>query len=114
MFSTTEPTYTMKLLDGTNYGTWKVQMEAALQAAGLYKFVTPRVSQLKIMLADDFEKLENLLENDEKALGCIKKNIEILHLDLISDCKTALEAWIKLEVFLQVKRLSTKSICCNL
>jgi hypothetical protein len=108
MFSTTEPTYTMKLLDGTNYGTWKVQMEAALQAAGLYKFVTPRVSQLKIMLADDFEKLENLLENDEKALGCIKKNIEILHLDLIADCKTALEAWIKLEVFFAGKETFNK------
>lgn len=99
MTSTTDSAYTMKLLDGTNYGTWKVQMEAVLQAAGLYKFVTHRIVQLKQLYVDDFEKLESLLENDEKALGCIKKNVEILHLDLIAECKTALEAWVKLESF---------------
>jgi len=89
----------MKLLDGTNYGSWRVQMEALLQALGLFKFITPRVETLKQLYVDDVEKLELLLENDEKALGYIKRNVELLHLDLLSDCKSAYDAWGRLESF---------------
>ena len=78
-------------------------MEALLQAMGLFKFVTPRVELLKQSYADDIEKLESLLENDEKALGYIKRNVELLHLDLLSDCKSAFEFWKKLENFLLEK-----------
>ena len=45
-------------------------MEALLQAMGLFKFVTPRVEALKKSYSNHVEKLETLLENDEKALGC--------------------------------------------
>ena len=44
-------------------------MEALLQAMGLFKFITPRVDALKQSYSNDVEKLEMLLENDEKALG---------------------------------------------
>lgn len=83
-------------------------MEALLQAMGLFKFVTPRVEALKKSYSNDVEKLETLLENDEKALGCIKRNVELLHLDLISECQTAFEAWTKLESFFAGKEQFNK------
>ena len=98
----------MRLLDRTNYGSWKIQMESLLQAMGLFKFITPRVELLKQAVVDDVEKLELLLENDEKALGCIKRNFELLHLDLLSDFRTAFEAWGKLESFFAGKEQFNK------
>ena len=83
-------------------------MEALLQAMGLFKFITPRVDVLKQAYAEDVEKLELLLENDEKALGCIKRNVELLHLDLLADCRSAWEAWKKLESFFAGKEQFNK------
>ena len=83
-------------------------MEALLQALGLFKFITSRVETLKQLYVDDVEKLELLLENDEKALGYIKRNVELLHLDLLSDCKSAYAAWGKLESFFAGKEQFNK------
>jgi hypothetical protein len=74
-------------------------MESFLQAKGLYKFITERASVLRETYADNAEKLEELLENDERALGFMKRSMELCHLDVVADCKSAYSAWKKLEEF---------------
>ena len=69
-------------------------MKSLLQSKGLFKYITDRFE-----LADNPEKLEELLENDERALGMIKRNIDLNYIDVVSDCGTALDAWTKLEDF---------------
>ena len=87
------------ILNGSNYYSWKIQMESFLQAKGLYKFITERASTLRESYANNADKLEELLENDERALGFMKRGMEICHLDVVSECKTAYSAWKKLEEF---------------
>jgi hypothetical protein len=60
------------ILDGTNYALWKQEMVSFLQSKGLYKFITDRAQVLKNKFRENLEKLEEVLEGDEKALGYIK------------------------------------------
>lgn len=82
-----------------NYNMWKIEMESLLQSKGLYKFVTDRAEKLKVLYQDNPEKTEELCENDERALGLLKRNIDPSYIDIVVECSTALEVWKKLEQF---------------
>ena len=100
--------YAVKVLDGTNYATWKYEMTSLLQSKGLFKFITERAAALKQAFADDAVKLESILESDEKALGEIKCNIASSFNELVVNSSTALDAWEKLETFFSGKETYNK------
>ena len=87
----------VQTLDGTNYELWASQMTALLQSKGLYKFITDRAARLKDAAGDDVEKLELLLENDERALGYIKCHMLQGFVDIVRPATTAMEAWTMLQ-----------------
>jgi hypothetical protein len=97
-------------LDGTNFTLWTTQMTAFLQSKGLYKFVTKKAEALKKSAEKEknMDKLELLLDNDEKALGLIKCNIADSFNEIVVDCTTALEAWTNLEVYFAGKEQFNK------
>jgi hypothetical protein len=88
-------------LDGTNFTLWTTQMISYLQSKGLYKFVTKRGEALKKSAEREknTDKLETLLDCDEKALGLIKCNIADSFNEILVECTTALEAWTNLETY---------------
>ena len=86
-------------------------MVSFLQSKGLYKFITDRAQALKDKFQDNVEKLEDVLEGDEKALGFIKCNIQSSFLDVVVTSQTALDAWQKLETFFAERRLTTRFSC---
>ena len=96
------------ILDGTNYSIWRQEMVSFLQSKGLYKFITDRAQALKDKFQDNVEKLEDVLEGDEKALGFIKCNIQSSFLDVVVTSQTALDAWQKLETFFAGKETYNK------
>ena len=100
--------YAVKVLDGTNYSTWKHEMTSFLQSKGLYKFITERAEVFKQANANDPVKLEVILESDEKALGEIKCNIASSFNELVVNSSTALDAWEKLETFFSGKETYNK------
>jgi len=83
-------------------------MLSFLQSKGLYKYITPRAQALKDSYVDNVEKLEQVLEGDEKALGYIKCNILSSYLDVVVTSQTALDAWTKLEAFFAGKETYNK------
>ena len=83
-------------------------MTSFLQSKGLYKFITDRAEALKQLYADNADKLEDVLEGDEKALGYIKCNILSSYLDIVITSDTALDAWKKLETFFAGKETYNK------
>ena len=100
--------YAVKVLDGTNYSTWKHEMTSFLQSKGLYKYITDRAEVFKQAQANDPVKLELILEADEKALGHIKFNIASSFSELVVNSSTALDAWEKLETFFAGKETYNK------
>jgi gag-polypeptide of LTR copia-type len=96
------------LLDGTNYIPWKQFMTSLLQSKGLYKFVTIRAPELKRIYKDDAEKLDKLLDDDERALGLMKCYIVQSYTDIVAKCTTALDAWNALEKFFAGKETFNK------
>ena len=82
-------------LDGTNYVLWRQSMESVLQSKGLYRFITPRAEILKARYQerDDLDKLEELTQGDEMALGQIKCHIVPSYLDVVANCTSAIDAW---------------------
>lgn len=97
MSANTSTHATVAILDGTNYELWASQMTSLLQAKGLFKFITPRAALLKNKFKDDIEKLEPILEGDERALGYIKSYMLQGFVDLIRSDTTAMKAWTTLE-----------------
>ena len=88
-------------LDGTNYPSWKTQMISYLQSKGLYKFLTNRATTLRERAEndEDLDALDELMDNDEKALGYLKCHISPSFLELVLNSETALDAWQRLEDF---------------
>jgi hypothetical protein len=76
-------------------------MISVLQSKGLYKFITTRAQILKdkAEVEEDLDKMEELLEGDEKALGLMKCHIVPSYTEVVVDCTTALDAWNKIEAF---------------
>jgi hypothetical protein len=101
---------TVVTLDGTNYELWASQMTSLLQSKGLYKYITERAKTLKEKFADDIEKLEPIIEGDERALGLIKCYMLQGFVDIVRPAKTALEAWESLRNILLERKLSTRFI----
>jgi hypothetical protein len=97
-------------LDGTNYPLWRTKMTSYLQSKALYKYLTRRVELLKIAAKRErkLKKLEQLNDNDEKALGLIKCNIADCYYEIVIDCKTAFEAWTSLENYFAGKEQSNR------
>ena len=81
------------MLEGENYNMWKDMMTNFLQSKGLYKFVTARAQEL--LDDEDLSSKEKneLLDQDEQALGHIKCHIIYSLQDIVTDATTALEAW---------------------
>jgi hypothetical protein len=98
----------VSVLEGTNYPGWKQEMTSFLQSKGLYKYITPRAAALMTQHADSPDKLEELMEGDEKALGFIKCNILSSYLDVVVNSVTALDAWNKLGEFFAGKESFNK------
>lgn len=96
------------ILDGSNYAIWKQEMLSFLQCKGLGKYVTERAEQLKNHYADNIAKLDEMQDNDEKALGYIKCNIMSSYLDVVVTSQTAFDAWKKLETFFAGKETYNK------
>ena len=83
-------------------------MVSFLQSKGLYKFITDRAQALKDEFHNNLEKLETVLDGDNKALGLIKCNIQSSYLDVVVTSETALDAWKKLETFFSGKETYNK------
>lgn len=88
---------TVETLDGTNYELWASQMTSLLQSKGLYKYITQRAAVLKDAYKDDIEKLEAVIEGDERALGLIKCYMLQGFVDVVRPAGTAMEAWTLLQ-----------------
>jgi hypothetical protein len=59
--------------------------------------------------SDNVPKLKRMImDEDEMALGHIKCHVSPSFLDLVIECKTALEAWKKLETFFNGKEKFNK------
>lgn len=96
------------VLDGSNYTQWAASMTSFLQSKGLYKYITERAAALKQHFQDHPEKLEEIMDADEMALGHIKCNILPSYLEVVVSAKTALEAWTKIQDFFAGKETFNK------
>jgi hypothetical protein len=72
--------------------------------------VTERVNVLKQQAEDrdDADMMEEIMDNDEKALGHIKCNISPSYLEIVLPATAALEAWSALDVFFAGKETFNK------
>jgi gag-polypeptide of LTR copia-type len=98
----------LPLLDGSNYLQWKTLLQNVLLSKGLGKFVTQKSKDLMEAPGLSAEKKLALEDSDEMALGHIKVHIAPSYLDVVRECKTALEAWIALEKFFEGKETFNK------
>ncbi|KAK9806822.1 hypothetical protein WJX72_003845 [[Myrmecia] bisecta] len=76
-------------LDVDNYGTWSVQMKWLLIENGLWAPVEQEEPEDK--------------DKDQKALARIGRSVQNHHVAMLAKCKTAKEAWTKLEVVYKAK-----------
>jgi hypothetical protein len=94
--------YVVTPLNGTNYPTWSIQIKAYLQSKGLSKFIRSNLDDLKGLVNNAAKKMD-LEDDDEKALGHLKCNMDQSYWDVVTDCNTAFEAWEKLTLFFSGK-----------
>lgn len=100
--------YSVALLDGTNYATWSVQMQAYLQSKGFSKFIKHQLETLKATPGLSATKQMDLEDDDDKALGLIKCNMNQSYWDVVKNCSTAYEAWQALKDFFSGKETFNK------
>lgn len=82
-----------KLEDG-NYESWRIQMRSVLIHCGQWGIVS---GEKKIDPARRDAETEKLREEDQKALATIFLSVRPSQLNIIKNCKTSLEAWMKLQ-----------------
>ena len=91
--SDTLSSYSKHLLDGSNYISWKMDTESFLQSKGLSKFIRFKLSTLLDDPALSADKLMDLRDGDEMALGHIKTRCNDSFKEMLIKCKTARKAW---------------------
>ena len=100
--------YQVTVLDGTNYATWSVQMQAFLQSKGLSKFIKNNLEDLKARPNLTATKKMDLEDDDEKTLGHIKCNMNQSYWDIVAEATTAFDAWTSLKNFFSGKETFNK------
>ena len=79
--------FTIEQLDGSNYYTWRDQVQALLACKKLWKYVTGTKAL----------ETEEAKEDDESARGLIQLTLKRNVRGTIRNCKTSKEAWEALE-----------------
>jgi len=85
--------YSKHLLDGSNYISWKMETDAFLQSKGLSKFIRFKLKTLLEQPELSADKLMDLRDGDEMALGHIKTRCNDSFKEMLIKCKTARKAW---------------------
>jgi hypothetical protein len=98
----------ISLLDGTNYPTWKLQVESYLQSKGLAKFLSSKGYDLMKDQGLTREKRLDLEDASEKALGHIRRMVDGNHQEMLIKCKTARNAWRTLKKHYEDKEVFNK------
>ena len=83
-------------LSDRNYRTWKTEVKWLLKGRGLLNYALSEITQGDAATAAD-RKLHQL--NDDKTLATIGLSLEIDQQIHIEDCKSAHEAWQRLNKF---------------
>lgn len=86
--------YQIEKLDGTNYDSWCIHMRSILVHSGWWKHASG-VTKRESSKTDPEMTLWDT--EDEKALATITLCVKPTQLNLIKNCKTSNEAWIRLE-----------------